>query len=283
MRIIAKVRYNYKTAIYMKRFFIWFLLLISLAALLLRYSNKMAELFLGVKQTAGISIFSEPSEASIFLDDKEIGKTPLEDKNLEVRDYFIRVEKGKASWQGKVKLTGGTVTIINRDLAEDPSQSAGEILKLDKGSGITVISNPESAEVEVDGKAYGKTPLTISLASGEHNLLVSHPNFLKRSIKARLPDQFNLIIHADLALSEADLTTISTPVIKETVEVLVKSTPTGFLRVRDKPSLNGEEIAQVKPKDKVILLEELGEWNRVRLPDNTEGYVASTYVEKIIP
>lgn len=265
----------------MKKALVWILVLISLAALLLRFSDKVAEIFLGVKKTSGISISSIPSEATVYLDNTQVGKTPYEDKNLEVKDYTVRLEKDKASWQGRVKLSSGTVTLINRDIASDSASSAGEILNLDRGKGLTVISNPTEADVVIDGKSYGKTPVTATIDTGEHNILVSRAGYLNRSITADLPDNFNLTVSVDLGLSEADLTAITTPVITQTPEVLVKQTPTGFLRVRDKPNLTGKEITQVKPGDKLILLEEVGSWDRIRLADGTEGYVSSSYVEKI--
>ncbi len=263
-----------------KKFLVWILIIISLIALLLRFSDKVAEIFLGVKKTSGISTFSEPTEAKVFLDGQEVGKTPYEDKSLEVKDYAVKIEKDKASWQGRVKLTPGTVTIVNRDIATDSASSAGEVLTLDKGRGLTVISSPTEADVEIDGKSYGKTPVTLNIDTGEHTILVSHPNYLNRSIRADLPSNFNLTVSVDLALSEADLTTIATPVTTQTPEVTVKQTPTGFLRVRDKPSLNGKEVAQVKPGDKLVLLEEQVDWDRVRLSSGSEGYVSSSYVEK---
>lgn len=266
----------------MKKFLVWILILISLAALLLRFSDKITEVFLGVRKTSGISILSEPKDAAVFLDSQEVGKTPFESKNLDVRDYTIRLDKEGASWQGKVKLTAGTVTVVNRSLAQDPASSAGEILTLDKGKKLTIISSPTEADVEIDGKAYGKTPATLDITTGEHTILLSHTNYLKRSIRASLPANFNLTVSVDLALSEADLTTIATPVEIQTPEVVVKETPTGFLRVRDKPNLNGKEISQVKPGDKLVLLEEQGSWDRVRLTDGTEGFVSSSYVEKSI-
>lgn len=267
----------------MKKVLIWILVIISLVALLLRFSDKWAKTFFGIKQTSGISILSQPADATVFLNDKQAGQTPYEDKNLETGEYVIRVIKDKVSWTGKVKLTPGTVTVVNRDLAEEQSSSAGETLTLDKGKGLTVISHPTESDIEIDGKSYGKTPLTLNLDSGEHTLLVSHANYLKRSIQADLPSNYNLTVSVDLALSEADLTTISTPVMTQTPELVVKSTPTGFLRVRDKASLDGKEIGQVKPGEKLVLLEELGDWDRVRLSDNTEGYVASSYVGRENP
>lgn len=267
----------------MKRAILWILILISILVLFIRYSSLIAEMVLGIKQRSGISILSTPDSATVFVDEKEVGKTPYEDKNLDVKEYKIKLEKDSASWQGKVKLTPKTLTIINRDLAKEQASSAGEILTLDKGRGATIISNPSDAEVEVDGKSFGKTPINIDLNPGEHTIILSHTNYLKRSIRANLPQDYKLIVSVDLGLSEADLTTVSAPVITQTPEVVVKETPTGFLRVRDKASLSGKEIAQVKPGDTLILLEELSNWMRVRLSDGSEGFVSSTYVSKKSP
>lgn len=264
----------------MKKVLVWILVLISLAAILIRYSNQLTEIIFGKSAKSGISVQSSSSGASVFLDSKEVGQTPYEDKNLDTKEYLIKLEKEGASWQGRVKLKPGTVTIINRDLAKEEASSAGEILSLDKGRGITVVSNPSEGEVEIDGKIYGKTPITINLPSGEHTIVIAHSNYLKRSIRANLPDNFNLTVTVDLGLSEADLSTISTPIISQTPQVLVRQTPTGFLRVRDKPSLLGKEIARVNVGEKLVLLEETEGWDRVRLPDGTEGFVSSVYVEK---
>lgn len=264
----------------MKKIFIWILLLISIAALMIRFSSTVEELVLGIKPKSGMSILSTPDGATVFLDGKEVGKTPYESRDLEVREYLVRISKEKYGWQGKVKLVSGTVTVINRDLSADFSSQAGEVLILKRGKGMTIVSNPSDADVEVDGKTYGKTPQILDIPSGEHTMLLTHINYLKRSIKANLPEDFNLTVFVDLPISEADLTTISTPVITQTPEVIVKNTPTGFLRVRDKPSTTGKEVAQVKPGDTLILLEEQGAWDRLRLSDNTEGFVSSAYVEK---
>lgn len=267
----------------MKKTIAWILVVISLGALLLRFSDKWTQVFFGIKPTSGISVLSSPSEAAVYLNDKEMGKTPYEDKNLSAGNYIVKIDKDGNSWQGKTTLTAGTITVVNRDLAPDQSSSAGETLTLSKGKGLTIVSNPVEADVEIDGKTYGKTPVTVNASTGDHTILVSHTNYLKRSIRANLPASFNLTVSVDLALSEADLTTITTPVITQTPEVIVKDTPTGFLRVRDKPNLNGKEITQVKPGNTLIFLEDAGVWTRIRLPDGTEGYVSSSYIEKRNP
>lgn len=267
----------------MKKTILIILLILSILAIIMRFGERFSQILFNIKPKSGISILSYPSEATVFLDNQEVGKTPYENQNLEPREYLIRLQENGMSWQGKVKLTYQTLTVVNRELATDPSFGSGEILTLDRGKGLTVVSNPSGSQVEVDGKSYNLTPQYLDLPSGEHTITLSHSNYLKRNIRAKLPENFNLKISADLAISEADLTTISTPPIKTTPELKVLDTPTGFLRVRDKPSTAGKEITQVKPGDKLILLEELSGWDRVRLSDNTEGYVSSSYVEKQNP
>lgn len=267
----------------MKKTLVWILLLLSIAALIIRFSSTAEELVLGIKPKSGISILSTPDGATVYLDGKEAGVTPYENKDLAVGEILVKIIKDRAEWQGRITLNAGTVAVVNRDLSTEQASQAGESLALKRGKGLTIISNPSDAEVEVDGKSYGKTPLTIDISVGEHTILIYHPSFLKRSIKANLPEGFNLTVSADLAISEADLTTISTPVITQTKEVVVKKTPTGFLRVRDKASTAGREIAQVKPGDILVLLEEIGAWDRVRLPGGIEGFVAASYVENKNP
>ncbi|MBI2334218.1 PEGA domain-containing protein [Candidatus Daviesbacteria bacterium] len=264
----------------MKKAIILILVLVSIFILLIRFADFGLQTFLGAKLVGGMNILSMPSGATVYLDEAEVGKTPYEDKNLTPKEYAIKIAKADLSWQGRVKLTGGTVTVVSRDLAKDFSSSAGETLTLEKGSGATIISSPDGASVDIDGKSRGSTPVSLDLASGEYLLTLSRPNYLKRSIRAYLPEGYRLVISADLALSEADLTQVVTPPISQTPEVQVKETPTGFLRVRDKPSLAGKEISQVKPGDTLILLEELSGWFRVRLSNGSEGYVSSSYVEK---
>src|SRR3989344_2431923 len=109
----------------MKKILIWILVLFSVVVLLIRYSGKIEEVLLNIKQKSGISVLSTPGEASVFLDGKQVGKTPFEDKNLDVKQYSVKLDKDGATWQGNVKLTSGTMTIINRDLAKDQAYSSG--------------------------------------------------------------------------------------------------------------------------------------------------------------
>ncbi len=279
VQVKTKRVYNCNS-INMKKVLVWGLILVSLLALVVRFSSNVPELVFGIKQKSGLSVMSNPEGAVVFVDNQEVGTTPYNNEELSDKEYTVRLEKDGMVWQGKIRLNANTISVINRDLAKDTTSSAGEVLTLERGKGVTIISSPSNADVEVDGKIFGKTPVQIDVEPGEHSLTITFPNYLKRSISAKLPEGFNLTIASDLALAEADLTTFIAPVITSTPEVIVKETPTNFLRVRDKGSLSGREISRVNPGDTLILLSEEGSWLKVKLPNGTEGYVSATYVEK---
>lgn len=261
----------------MKKTILLTLFLLSLVILILRFGNQFLNPSSG--QKAGIKVLSS-LEGEVFINDVKVGKTPFIDNDLLNQEYTIQILADGAKWEGKIKLTAGSVTIINRDLSKDVTSSAGEILTLEKGTGVTLISSPAGADVKIDNKDYPKTPTHIDISAGDHVFEISKGSFLKRSISATVPADYNLTLNVDLALSEADLTNITAPAITETPKLIVKNTPTGFLRVRDKPSIIGKEVTQVKPGDELILLEEQASWDRIRTSDNKEGYVSSVYVTK---
>jgi len=262
-----------------KKIFI-FLLFLSVLALIFRFGVPLiASIWENSK--SGLQISSTP-EADVFIDGKEMGRTPYENKDLKAGEYQIKLKAGENLWQGIIQTTQGTVSLLNRELRAGVASSSGEVMILKKGRGIFITSTPAGAEVETKGKVYGKTPLLISdLSSDEYVFLLSYPGYTKRQIRAVLPSGMLLTINSDLAVAEVDLGVSSNiPKITTEIKLTVKKTPTGFLRVRDKPSTAGKELARVSPGDNLILLEELGSWNKVRTKGGIEGYVSGVYVTR---
>ncbi len=262
-----------------KKIIIFLLFLISIILIGLKFRSEIVDSMLKPREKAGLRVLSDPSGAEVFVNGEAVGKTPFEDQNLQVADHKLKIKTEKNSWEAQVSLNPGVITVVNRDIAE-ASSSAGEILNLEKGKGVTIVSSPTGSEVEVDGRDVGQTPISIELNPGEHVFALKKPSYLNRSIRATVPEGFNLIINVDLAISEADLTQVAAPTISETPKLKVKSTPTGFLRIREKPTIASNEIAKVYPGDELVLLEELESWDRVRLPSGREGYASKAYVEK---
>ncbi|MDO8570899.1 MAG: PEGA domain-containing protein [Candidatus Daviesbacteria bacterium] len=263
----------------MKKKIFVILIVLSVLALLFRFGVPMlASLWENPK--SGLQISSTP-EADVLFDGQPVGRTPYENNDLKVRDYKITLKAGESIWQGMIPTTAGTVSILNRDLAPNIASSSGEALVLRKGKGVFLTSTPSETEIEINGKVYGKTPLLISdLAPAEYVFLLSHSGYNKRQIRVVLPPQMQLNINTDLAVTEVDLGVSSNiPKVSSETKVTVKQTPTGFLRVRNKPSTTGKELARVSAGDSLILLEE-GTWDKIRTTDGIEGYVSGVYIIK---
>lgn len=267
----------------MRKVILLTLIFLSVIALILRFGTKPLIKALKLEERAGLRVESNKG-AKVTIDNKDVGNTPFQDENLSQGEYLVtlKAEEGTASaWQGIVKLIGGTLTIVNRELATSQAASSGEVINLEKGKGVTITSSPTSALVFIDSKEIGRTPVSVSdISYGEHQFLISKENFLKRSIRASLVEGYSLTLAVDLAIGEVDLTKVPTTPISSSDQVVVKSTPTGFLRVRAEANLSSSEVSRVKPGDTLVLLEEIPNWNRIRLPDGKEGWVSSAYTEK---
>lgn len=226
----------------MRRTVFLILVFISILILIVLAGGFLSDKILHVVSKGGLKITSLPNNAQVYINDKLVGPTPYTDEGLQIGEYRVKIASGSAVWQGQVQVNEGTLSVVNREISESQASSSGEILTLNTGAGAVVTSTPSGADVEIDGKVVGQTPLSLSsLTAGDHTFTLSHDGYLKRSIRAFVPDKLKLNLDVDLAISEVDLSTVVAPPVQAEQQLVVKSTPTGFLRVRDKPGLDCEE------------------------------------------
>lgn len=260
-------------------------LFLILTIIFLQYGYKPLADKLGLKSKAGIWMETNRS-AQVLIDGQVVGQTPYKNIDLKEGQYQIELKDASSSadWKSMVKLNGGTLTVVNRDLDSDLSKQAGEVIALERGSGATITSNPGGAKVYVDGEEKGQTPLFIPIiAVGDHLFLFSKENFLKRTVRASITGGFGISIAVDLASQEDEALPIPLP-LSTVVKLKVLPTPTGFLRVRADSSTTAPEISRVLPGDELILEEETNSfWDKIKTTDGKEGYVSTQYVQKISP
>ena len=270
--------------------------------------------FLGVRfiltqqkgNAAGLKVTSIPT-ASVFLDSRNIGRTPYEDK-IEPGEYTLKlipeITSGETvSWQGRVKLSANLLTYVNRELGKSELTSGGEILTLekikDRASEIAVMSTPEGASVKLDGIERGTSPLSLKkIEPGDHELSISAPGFTGRSIKIRTTAGYKLLADIQLALGKEPVASSSpTPQPQGTTKedkttktkapspsngttVKILDTPTGWLRVRGEPSTSASESAKVNPGETYSVLEEQSGWYKIEFEKGKIGWISSRYTEK---
>jgi len=104
-----------------------------------------------------VSITSEPSNAIILIDSKEVGKTPfaITDHAPGAHTVELRMD-GYDTWNKSVDFEQGIEIAITAEL------------QIKTGS-ISISSNPPEAFISIDSKKSGKTPVTITdLSPGKH-------------------------------------------------------------------------------------------------------------------
>jgi len=112
-----------------------------------------------------IRVTSEPSRASVYLDGKYRGTTPLTIRQVSAGEHRIRVAKEDYNdWSETIFVERGKMSYVFARL--EP------LYRYRKGS-IQVSSQPSHARVFIDGVDKGKTPLTVRrLKVGWHEVAV---------------------------------------------------------------------------------------------------------------
>lgn len=268
---------------------------------------------------AGLKVDANPA-GLVYLDGKEVGRTPYESEKLSTGEKTIKIVPEQTfgnlqPWEIKVKLVSGALAVVRKDFSEDENQSSSYIITMEpiadkKSSSLLIVSIPDSAVVRLDGDSKGFTPVSLDkLNEGDKTITLTAPDFTDKTINAKLFNGFKTIINVSLAQAiaaeVAELTptpsssagatptpkptgkTSPTPTAKitpttpPTPYVLIKATETGWLRVRQEASKTSPEIGRVNPGEKYSLLDEVTGWYKISFGvDNKEGWISSVYATK---
>jgi len=280
------------------------------------------------KPNSGVDIKSTP-QSKVFINEKEVGSTPYINKQMAAGEYTIKLVSDSGQWtSNKIRIIDNTLFTINRELAENSEDQAGENVSLEKGKGIAVFTTPTQADISLDGQVQDKSPYLIAATSkGVHEILLSKEGYDSRTIKVKTIDGYKVFIEAQLKkTSDLPIPTTSaepSPLPSSTPSVSSSPTPkpsatekptaspkpsatpksspsgsptsstsptgktvtvvspgTGWLRVRNKPGVDGQEISLVNDGETFAYEEQLSSgWTLIILSDGTKGYVSSKYVK----
>ena len=116
-------------------------------------------------KSAGLNIQTTPA-AAVYIDGEMVGRSPYEG-TVDPKEVVVKLipesfEKPLAPYETRVNLVSGIETIIQRDFAESDANASGAIMSFEKDGSrevsIAVISQPDSAQVVIDGQVKGFTP-----------------------------------------------------------------------------------------------------------------------------
>lgn len=236
---------------------------------------------IGTSKPAALQVTSVP-EASIFLDGKHIGKTPFFSDQLKSGEYLLKISASEASYVDKVILTGGTLTVVNRELSNNFLAQSGETLWLDSGKkGLFVSSLPGKADMTIDGRLVGKTPFLLDeIEDGEHKIILTKAGFIDREFSIKTSSKYQVMANVTLASEVAKNPQPSPVPLPQVEKVKVLATSVGFLRVRREPSLTAAEIGRVKTGDELEVIQETKDWIKVKF-EGKQGWISAQYTKKL--
>lgn len=274
------------------------------------------------RKKSALSVTTTP-KATVFLDGEHLGQTPYYNEKLKSGEYVLKIvpeSSGQAlnPWEGRVTLSPGILTVVNRELGLTPDSSSGEILSFeplaDKNAiSISVVTSPDGAVVNLDGEPKGFAPLSIdNISEGDHLLVISSPGFVEKSIKAKTVKGNKLIASVQLARDTSELPEVdededseatpsaspkSTP--KATPKTSPKASPktgsgtelerpyveinspdAGWVRVREEASTASDELTKVDHGETFPLINTDSGWYQIEYETGENGWISGKYAEK---
>jgi hypothetical protein len=110
-----------------------------------------------------IKVVSPVPEAEVFIDGASVGKVPQE-KGVSTGEHFVVVKlPGMKNFEEKVRVEPGQTVTVSAEL-----KAVGK---------LRILSEPNGADVTINGTPSGKTPLEIDVEVGKANIRVDAPGF----------------------------------------------------------------------------------------------------------
>lgn len=250
--------------------------------------------FIGGNSGKGALQVTATPTANVYLNNQLIGQTPLckcDPKDmLSVGQYTIRLvpqQSGFTAFEEKISITKSVLTVVDRSFGGSGT-SAGSVITLTPLSDkekteLLIVSIPEKADVFLDNSKSGVTPLLMTdVTDSDHEIRLSKEGYLEKSVRIRTVKGYKLSSTIYLGVNTQPTIALPSPSATPAAakaDVTILSTPTGFLRVRESPSLTAREIFRVNPGEKYELLEEQEDWYRIKLTDGS-GWISSQYASK---
>lgn len=252
-------------------------------------------LYLSRNEGKGALQVTATPKSNVYLNGKLIGTTPLckceAPDFLPAGQYTLRLtplEGSFSPFEERIAITKSVLTVVDRTFGP-PGSAEGSIISLDplstdKTQQMFLLSFPDNATVFVDNNPVGTTPLLLkSLTESDHEVKLVREGYKDKKIRIRTVRGYKLTLEVFLGVRENLLAPPAspTPVPSQVpMRVVILTTPTGFLRVRDTDSLAGAEVGRVFPGETYDLVSESSGWYQIKLPGDVVGWISSQYATK---
>ena len=170
-------------------------------ALIVFFGGEILRNLAGLGGNSGLTVQLTNGEADVYVNDKFVGKTPLESKNIKSGNNVVTIKNGSRQYQTSIKFLPSKKSMMHavgiiRDLGVSDLFSSGQEFWFDRDNpsdSIRIVSEPSGATVSVDGTEVGKTPFASSVISpGDYELKISYPGYESQTARINVQSGYTL-------------------------------------------------------------------------------------------
>lgn len=133
-----------------------------------------------------LRIISPVPEAAVYIDGAPVGNAPFESDISAGMHYVVVQKPGFAKFEKQVVVEEGKLASVSAEL-----RSSG---------GVRFIANVDDAEVLVDGRPVGRTPLTLdTIDAGDHVVTIRRTGFAEYNERVRVEGGQLTVVNAVLS------------------------------------------------------------------------------------
>ena len=133
---------------------------LSVEQTLVNHETKLIKADLQTTQAQSstlLRIVSAVPEVDVFVDGGSVGRAPVELTDLPVGKHFVTARKsGFVEWKKEITLKNNQPELVSIDLSNQAV--------------MDVRSNVEQASILMDGQFIGKTPMSVNVTPGRHDI-----------------------------------------------------------------------------------------------------------------
>jgi hypothetical protein len=251
-----------------------------------------------------LKIISDPADASIFIDNTQVGKTPYSSNQLSDGEYDLRIDlPGYETQTVRINIKKGYTLNIRFKLFPVPVPAN---INLMEGATDFYNLSSDTQILNSDTQAWVKSAIYWNKTRG---LNIAGTGLNKEQVFDYFVDYKGNLFDANgtLITGDAEIATLKAAkkggylgrnsdgpgVTQEAKNTILKisaqglggknatilQTGTGWLRVRQTPGLSGTEVARVNVDQKYPVLEEQTGWVKIKVSETVTGWVSADFVK----
>lgn len=163
---------------------------------------------LGKPKKSGLQVITDGTNASVYLNDTYVEKTPFIDRELSPGEYILKIQPDEPNlipYEKSITLRPGLLTVVTWKLAERPEFSGGVIYEMEPiaskhKSEISFVTIPDGAIVSVGEQEKSFSPTLITdVVPGHTEFEVSLPSYESQKHTINAVEGYRMLVTVKLA------------------------------------------------------------------------------------